>query len=99
MQTLIAIALMLTLPPALLGAVCAAGPLENRFLVWRRARREAAWPDPLLDYLHSLARPVRIAELTPYGWAEVIPGEGWARDGSHGKHRAARLAALTVKAA
>jgi hypothetical protein len=98
MQTLIAIILMLILPPLFLAAACAYGPLENRFLVWRRMRREAAWPDAALDYLHGLARPIRIAQLTPYGWAEVVPGEGFA---PAGRHRAdvTRMVALTVKAA
>ena len=102
MQTLAAIILVLTAPPLFLAAVCAYGPLENRYLVWRRARREAAWPDAALDYLHSLARPVRIAKLTPYGWAEVVPGEGFRGEGGHGRHprtSAGRMAALTVKAA
>lgn len=48
------IACLLVLP---LPAVCAYGPLENRFLVWRSSRR-----------------PVRIAQYTSYGWAEVVPG-------------------------
>jgi len=40
----IALALILALPPSLLGAVCAYGPLETRFLVWRRERREVWKP-------------------------------------------------------
>lgn len=99
MTTVLLIALMLTAPPLFLAAVCAYGPLENRFLVWRRARREAAWPDAALDYLNSMARPIRIAQLTPYGWAEVIPGEGFRGEGRHHRTSAGRMAALTVKAA
>ena len=90
------IALFFIAPPALLAAVCAYGPVENRFLVWRKARHEAVWSDAALDYLNDMARPIRIAQWTGCGWAEVVPVERCARPG---RHRTGRMVALTVKAA
>lgn len=70
MQTLIAITLMFTLPPLFLAAVCLYGPLADLVNDRRLARRRAA------ERAASAHRPIRIAEWTPYGWAEVVPAGG-----------------------
>lgn len=54
-----------------LPAACLYGPLTDPIRDRRIARRRE------LERVVEPYRPIRIAQLTPRGWAEIIPGGAW----------------------
>jgi hypothetical protein len=65
------VALMAVVPIAMVALICAAGPVLDRVTDRRLARRAE------VERVVSAYRPIRIAEWTGRGWAEVRPAVAW----------------------